>query len=254
MCVNGFELGNRKEVGRRYEMRPWPKDGKSSTIRSEAGRGHGPATGWGRGLMRQVIRVGLVGAGFIGRAHGLAIHAVNTVFRDRPYDAVAHVLAESTAERAQSAGEELRFASHSDDWREAVSDCDALVIAVPSHLHLEIARHALESGVPILCEKPVGLSSVEAHRIAELARETGLAQAVGFTYARAPLVRHAQALVESGEIGRPLTFHGRHCEDYLADPKAPFSWRLDASLAGRCGALAISAITSLPSPGCCAVG
>ena len=187
--------------------------------------------------MRQVIRVGLVGAGFIGRAHGLAIHAVNTVFRNRPYEAVAHVVAESTAERAQSAGEELRFASRTDDWRKAVADCDALVIAVPSHLHLEIARHALESGVPILCEKPVGLSSAEALEIAELAREAGLAQAVGFTYARAPLVRHARALVDSGEIGRPLTFHGRHCEDYLADPKAPFSWRLDASLAGRCGAL-----------------
>ena len=187
--------------------------------------------------MRQVIRVGLVGAGFIGRAHGLAVHAVNTVFRDRPYESVAHVVAESSAERARSAGEELRFASHTDDWRQAVADCDALVIAVPSHLHLEIACHALESGVPILCEKPVGLSSAEAQRIVELAHDCGLAQSVGFTYARAPLVRYAQALVDSGEIGRPLTFHGRHCEDYLADPTAPFSWRLDASLAGRCGAL-----------------
>jgi predicted dehydrogenase len=39
------------------------------------------------------------------------------------------------------------------------------------------------------------------------------------------------------DIGMPMHFRGFHCEDYLADKDSPFSWRLDASLAGQCGAL-----------------
>ena len=51
------------------------------------------------------------------------------------------------------------------------------------------------------------------------------------------MVRHAIDIVQSGLIGRPVSFRGWHAEDYLADPAAPFSWRLDASLAGRSGSL-----------------
>jgi len=50
-------------------------------------------------------------------------------------------------------------------------------------------------------------------------------------------VRHAKRLIETGTIGRPVHFYGRHFEDYLASPDAPFSWRLSAATAGRCGAL-----------------
>jgi predicted dehydrogenase len=50
-------------------------------------------------------------------------------------------------------------------------------------------------------------------------------------------VRHAIDIVQSGLIGRPVSFRGWHAEDYLADAAAPFSWRLDASLAGRSGSL-----------------
>ena len=104
-------------------------------------------------------------------------------------------------------------------------------------MHREIALAALSLGKHVLCEKPVGRSSMEAEEVARGAAAAGVTNGVGFTYMRLPLVRHAVGLVASGALGRPVSFRGWHAEDYLADPDAPFSWRLDAAAAGRCGAL-----------------
>jgi predicted dehydrogenase len=184
-----------------------------------------------------VVRFGLVGAGFIGRVHGLALQAVNKVFGNDPLRAEARVLIDINAKLAEQQAEHLGFAKWTTDWRTAIDDVDALIIAAPSFMHREIALGAAAHGKHFLCEKPVGLSSAEACEIAEAARTAGVTNAVGFTYLRMPLVRHAIAIVESGLIGRPVSFRGWHAEDYLADPEAPFTWRLDATLAGRCGAL-----------------
>ncbi len=147
------------------------------------------------------------------------------------------MLAENSEDLAMRRASQLGFARGVADWRSVVDECDAIVIAVPSHLHFEIARAAIEQGKAVLCEKPVGLSSLEATDLADAVRAARVPNAVGFTYMRAPLVRHAVALVRNGALGRPLHFRGWHCEDYLADATAPFTWRLDPDLAGRTGAL-----------------
>jgi predicted dehydrogenase len=185
---------------------------------------------------RRRIKVGLIGAGFIGRTHALAIRAVSGVFAAGP-EAVPHVLADIDPAKARSIAATTGFAHATENWREAVDRSDAVVIAVPSSHHAEIARYAISAGKPVLCEKPVGLSADEAADIAESAAAAGIVNAVGYTYLRAPLVRHAKRLLDSGRLGRVTHFYGRHFEDYLASPDAPFSWRLDRRLAGRCGAL-----------------
>lgn len=186
--------------------------------------------------MQDRFRIGLIGAGFIGRSHALAVRAVNAVFADCPIIAEAHILADADPQRLARAST-LGFARTTPDWREAVDEADAVIIAVPSNAHAAIARHALAQGKPILCEKPVGLSSDEAQALADEAGARKVVNAVGFTYLRSPLIRHARHLIDTGLVGRPLHFYGRHFEDYLAAPEAPFSWRLSAASAGRCGAL-----------------
>ena len=183
------------------------------------------------------INLALVGAGFIGRSHALAIHAVNHVFPDCPARARAFILAENTAERAREAARLLGFEQSTGDWEEAVDRADAVIIAAPSMLHAPVTERAIMRKKPVLCEKPVGLCAAEAARLADLAGAAGVVHAVGFTYARLPLVRHARTLIESGQLGRVLHVRGRHAEDYLADPKAPHNWRLSAASAGRYGAL-----------------
>jgi predicted dehydrogenase len=187
--------------------------------------------------MKRLVRIGLIGAGFIGRSHGLAVRAVNAVFPDCPIDAESHILADEAPGRAELAAAALGFRRATADWREAVDAADAIIIAVPSHTHGEIARRAIAQGKPFLCEKPVGLSSAEAQSLADTAAAAAVVNAVGFTYLRSPLVREARRLIDQGVLGRLLHFYGRHFEDYLASPDAPFSWRLSAATAGRCGAL-----------------
>jgi predicted dehydrogenase len=184
-----------------------------------------------------ILRFGLVGVGFIGRIHGLALQAVNRVFGSDPLRAEATVLIDSNAGLAEQQAARLGFDKWTTDWQTALDDVDALIIAAPSHMHREMALAAAAGGKHFLCEKPVGLSSAEADEIASAARKAAVTSGVGFTYLRLPLVRHAEAIVKSGTIGRPISFRGRHAEDYLASPDAPFTWRLDAKLAGRCGAL-----------------
>ncbi len=191
----------------------------------------------GMHMQRRAVRFGLVGAGFIGRIHGLALQAVNRVFDEATPKAVARILVDADGDLAERQARQLGFETWGTDWRTALDQVDALIIAVPGFMHREIALAALAQGKHILCEKPVGRSAAEAEEIAEAARSSGVTNGVGFTYFRAPLIGHAMDLVDSGRIGSPVSFRGWHCEDYLADGAAPFSWRLDAELAGRCGAL-----------------
>ncbi len=188
-------------------------------------------------MPKPVVRIALIGAGFIGRSHGLAVAAVNGIFSDLPVTAEAHVLCDLDLEKARAAAAAMGFSHATDSWQGAVDSADAVIIAVPSQYHGAIARHAIASGKPFLCEKPVGLSSDEAESLAKTAQARGVVNAVGFTYLRAPMVAYAKRLVESGKLGKPMHFYGRHFEDYLSSPTAPFSWRLDAGIAGRCGAL-----------------
>jgi len=183
------------------------------------------------------LRFALIGAGFIGRIHGLALGAVNRVFGGGALAAEATVLVDADPALAECQGRRLGFKHWSTDWDTAIDGVDAVIVAVPSFLHQQIALAALARGKHVLCEKPVGRTSAEADAIAASARVAGVSTAVGFTYIRAPMVRHAIDLVASGELGRPVSFRGRHVEDYLADGDAPFGWRLDAALAGPCGAL-----------------
>jgi predicted dehydrogenase len=187
--------------------------------------------------MKRLVRIGLIGVGFVGRSHALAVRAINAVFPDCPIEAEPHILADEAPGKAERAAAALGFRRATADWREAVDAADAIIIAAPSHAHAEIARRAIAQGKPILCEKPVGLTSDEAQSLSDAAAAAGVVNAVGFTYLRSPLVRQARNLIDEGALGRLLHFYGRHFEDYLASPDAPFSWRLSTAMAGRCGAV-----------------
>lgn len=183
------------------------------------------------------LRLALIGAGFIGKSHALAMHAVDRVFPRRGLRCRPYIIAEADEARARAAADALGFPEWTTSWEQAIDRADAVVIAVPSALHRAIAAHAIAARKPLLCEKPVGLSSQEASELAAAAGAADVSNAVGFTYVRAPMVQHAKALLASGKLGKPVHFTGRHVEDYLADAEAPHSWRLSRATAGRCGAL-----------------
>ena len=107
------------------------------------------------------------------------------------------------------------------------------------HTHAEIAIAALEAGKHVLCEKPLANTVDEAEAMAEAAEKAsaeGIRSMVGFTYRRVPAIGLARRLVDEGRIGAIRHVRAQYLQDWIVDPEAPLSWRLDKDKAGS-GAL-----------------
>ena len=186
------------------------------------------------------LRVAMVGVGFMGRAHS---HAWRTAprFFDLPLDPELTLLVGRDATRTEAAAATLGWDQTSVDWRDAVTrdDIDLVDICTPGDTHAEIAIAALDAGKHVLCEKPLANSVAEAERMSEAAAraaERGVVAMCGFSYRRTPALVLARRFVADGRLGAIRHVRAQYLQDWLTDPEAPFSWRLDRDRAGT-GAL-----------------
>ena len=188
--------------------------------------------------MTQRLNVGLIGAGFMGRAHSLAYAAMPMFFWPAPAIPHRRVIAEVDAGAAKEAAQRFGFEDSTDDWRRVVEDpaVDIVDIATPNDSHCEIAIAAAETGKHILCEKPIARTAEEAARMVDAVERAGIVHMVAFNYRRTPAIALAKRYLEEGAIGRVLSFRGTYLQDWSADPQSPLSWRFDRSIAGS-GAL-----------------
>jgi predicted dehydrogenase len=110
-----------------------------------------------------------------------------------------------------------------------VADPEVEVVAItsPNRFHREMALAALSAGKHVHCEKPLAPSVAEALEMTEAAEAAGVVTQAGFNYVKNPVLKLAREMVEAGELGEITGFRGIHAEDYLHDPEAPWSWRLD---------------------------
>jgi predicted dehydrogenase len=188
--------------------------------------------------MRQ-IGIGIIGGGYMGKAHSVAMSAVGAVFGTelRPRLEMIAATSEASAARYRDA---YGFARSTGDWRVLVADpaVEAVVIASPQETHREIALAAFALGKPVLCEKPLGASLEDALAMTAAAEAAGVTNMVGFNYIRTPASQYARALVQSGALGQVLYFRGEHTEDFDADPMRPASWRNFGVANGTMGDLA----------------
>ncbi len=185
------------------------------------------------------IGIGIVGGGYMGKAHSVAMAAVGAVFNTalRPR---LEVICASTADSAERYRAAYGFARATHDWRTLVGDgrVEAIVIASPQSTHREIAEAALALGKPVLCEKPLGASIDDSRAMVAAAEAAGAINMVGFNYIRTPASQFARKLVADGEIGDVTWFRGEHTEDFYADPQAPATWRTTGMANGTIGDLA----------------
>jgi predicted dehydrogenase len=167
--------------------------------------------------MAEPIRVGLLGAGWITRAHGHALHTLNHV---RPLGRRIQLaaLAGRNAERGAAMASALGIERFTTDWREVVDDpaIDVVAVLLGETAHLEATEAALALGKPVLCEKPLGRDRFEAAALLEAARRAGVPAAVGFNYRYMPAMRLARDIVDSGRLGRCLQFRAVYLQDHAA--------------------------------------
>ena len=183
------------------------------------------------------VGIGLIGSGFMGRAHALAFRNVGGVFALARQPRL-EMLADHSGQHAAAAAASLGFRRATGDWRTLVRDpgVDIVAIATPNRLHAPMALAAIAAGRHVYCEKPLAATLDDAIAMTRAATAAGIVTMVGFNYLKNPLIATAREVVRSGEIGTVTGFRGIHAEDFMADPRTPFSWRCEPAEAG--GALA----------------
>jgi predicted dehydrogenase len=185
------------------------------------------------------IGIGIVGAGYMGKAHSVAMSAVGSVFDTSLRPSLEMICTTSEAGAADKA-RALGFCRSTADWRRLVEapEVEAVIIASPQSMHREIALAAFALGKPVMCEKPLGQNVAESREMTEAAERSGSVNMVGFNYIRTPASQLARQIVASGEIGAITYFRGEHTEDFLSDPATPANWRTRGRAAGNLGDLA----------------
>lgn len=115
-------------------------------------------------------------------------------------------------------------------------------IVTPNHLHLEIARAALEAGFHVLSDKPATRTLAEARTLAEVVARTGRRYALTHTYLGYPMVAEARARIAAGEIGMIRRVCVEYPQGWLtgnleASGNRQALWRTDPERAGPAGSV-----------------
>ena len=179
------------------------------------------------------LRIGLIGTGFMGKAHVFGFTSAPRVF-DLPCDLDLHSVADITPAAAAEAARRLGFAHATADWRDIVAnpDIDLVSITAPNALHKEMALAAIAGGKHVYCEKPLAPLAEDALEMTLAAEAKGVKTQVGFNYLCNPMLGLARAMIAGGELGEIRGYRGIHCEDYMADATGPFTFRHDPAGGG----------------------
>ena len=138
--------------------------------------------------MTDALRLAVIGVGHLGRHHARILSTMEGV----TLSAVVDTLPERAAEIASASNTRALT-----DYRDLIGEVDAVVVAVPTELHAEVAVPFLDKGTPVLVEKPMSRSLADADRMLAAARASGAMIAVGHTERHNPAVAVALRLVSA---------------------------------------------------------
>ncbi|MDG4663685.1 Gfo/Idh/MocA family oxidoreductase [Mycobacterium sp. 236(2023)] len=153
----------------------------------------------------------IVGTGFMARTHAEALARIGVL--------VAGVVGSRTVE----------YAHTYDSFDEMLDDprVDIVHICSPNHMHFEQAMACLQAGKHVVCEKPLAMSSSQAHMLSAAATELGLVNAVCFLSRFYPLCQEAAAR----SVGDVRLVTGNYLQDWLSED-TDWNWRLDPAVGG----------------------
>ncbi len=184
-------------------------------------------------MTKPTLRIGLIGTGFMGKAHVFGFSAAPKVF-DLAFGLELHTVADVTVEAAARAQAAFGFAHATTRWQDIVEnpEIDVVSITAPNALHKEMALAAIRAGKHVYCEKPLAPLAQDADEMALAAEAAGVKTQVGFNYLCNPMLGLAREMIAAGELGEIRGYRGIHCEDYMADAGGPFTFRHDAAGGG----------------------
>jgi predicted dehydrogenase len=183
------------------------------------------------------LNVGLIGAGFMGKAHVVAYSNMPKFFWPAPAVPVLKTVCDIVPEIAADAKDRFGFEKYCTDWHDIVNDTeiDIVSICTPNNAHADIAIAALKAGKHVLCEKPIANTTESAKAMADAAEEVkkdGIISMCAYQYRRVPALVLAKKFIEEGSIGKILNVRATYLQSWSADPSSPLSWRFQKDIAG----------------------
>lgn len=173
----------------------------------------------------------------MGRAHSNAYRQVARFFDMDPVPRLRAICGRHET-AVSKAADALGWEGYETDFARLLErdDVELVDLSTPGYTHYELAMAALRASKHVLCEKPLANSLDEAREMAEAAERAGTVAMVCFNYRRVPAVQLAKRLIEQGRLGEIRHWRAVYLQDWLLNPEAPKSWRLDKETAGS-GAL-----------------
>lgn len=187
--------------------------------------------------MTKPLNIGLIGYGFMGKAHSNAYRKANNFF-DLKYRPVLKALCARNAGAAQKFADTWGYESIETDWKKLIArkDIDAVDICVPNNLHHDISVAAAKAGKMVLCEKPLSMDTKEGQKMVAAVEKAGVPNMVWYNYRRVPAVTMAKQLIDEGRLGRIFHYRAVFLQDWTISADLPQGgnalWRLDAKAAG----------------------
>jgi predicted dehydrogenase len=183
------------------------------------------------------LNIGLIGTGFMGRAHSNAYRQVNKFFPHK-IEPVLKAVCARDPQRTAGFAMQWGWETVEPDWQALVArhDIDVIDICTPNNTHFEIAQAAIEANKIVFCEKPLAMDAAQALRMTEAAEEAGRPTMVFFNYRRVPAIALAKQLIEDGLLGRIFHYRAKYLQDWTINPDVRQGgntlWRLDVEAAG----------------------
>ena len=186
---------------------------------------------------RKPLRIGMVGYGFMGRAHSNAWRQVGRFF-DVAYEPVLQAVCGRTRDQAEAFARQWGYASVETDPAVLArrDDIDLIDICAPNNAHRDIALAAIAAGKRVCCEKPLAMTPAQGKEMVAAAEAAGVANMIWYNYRRIPAVTLAKQFIDEGRLGRIFHYRAKFLQDWTISPDLPQGgaslWRLDAKVAG----------------------
>jgi predicted dehydrogenase len=188
-------------------------------------------------MAKKKLNIGMVGYGFMGRAHSNAFKQVNNFFQLQ-HETVLKAACARDAGKLKAFADQWGYESTETDWRKLVErkDIDVIDIAASNDMHLEIALAAAAHGKMVMCEKPLGRNAVESAEMVAAVEKAKVPNMVWYNYRRVPAVTLAKQLIDEGKLGKIFHYRAKFLQDWTISADLPQGgqglWRLDVNVAG----------------------
>ena len=186
--------------------------------------------------MSKPLNIGMIGYGFMGRAHSNAYKRVGDFFPALEYRPVLKAVCGRDEVQLTKFASNWGYEDVETDWRALIArqDIDVIDICVPNNLHHDIAIAAAEAGKWILCEKPLAMNAAEGEAMVAAVEKAGVPNLVWYNYRRVPAVSLAKQIVDEGRLGRPFHYRAQFLQDWTMDEDLPQGgpalWRMDSAV------------------------